>query len=169
MTLLIICRGSEPDGAQTGGLAWEASQASHLMSRTSLARNQSMASVRHGGAGLDAALADAMSALPNALSIHDAPTMLLTSPRYQDTLTQGYVPGHSPSTVSATVASLGAAGSLAALTAEPVLDDAFLQLVRAHFDDLAESQTQRLQKRLNAGLPVILKSMGVSPDALCTR
>ena len=49
----------------------------------------------------------------------------------------------------------------APVTAEPVLDPYFFASMKAHFNQLAEDQTLRLQGKLNTGLPVILKQFGV--------
>ncbi|GAX74541.1 hypothetical protein CEUSTIGMA_g1990.t1 [Chlamydomonas eustigma] len=47
------------------------------------------------------------------------------------------------------------------LTSEPLLDDSFFNLMKAHFNQLAENQTSQLQAKLNCGLPSIMEQFGV--------
>ena len=67
-------------------------------------------------------------------------------------------------------ASAAAAGLLSSdvgplKAAEPLLDEAFYNTVSSHFNNLAASQTQQLQHKLNNNLPAILEQFGVSlPD-----
>ncbi len=78
-------------------------------------------------------------------------------------------PREGESEVTAVLSNLGAASSLGASTAEPLLDDPFAGLVKAHFNEMALQQSRRLQRKLNADLPIVLQAMGISSAALTTR
>lgn len=96
----------------------------------------------------------------------DVPTVLINSTSSRALLaspSEGSRVGTAEGTLSAGGEHAHSSSAVLSSTAEPLLDDEFYSMIQSHFNSMAETQTGRLQQKLNTGLPAIMESLGCSP------